>query len=110
MAINYKYILLCILLYRWVETVKTALINCGRTEYTEDEFNRFFRRVYQHYGSLEGYEKLPDAVSYLFMYIQRYLCMHVDVLKSAFKVYVTMPIYAYMLALYIVIYIYKGIW
>ena len=38
----------------WVDTVKQALVNCGRVNYTEAEFNRFFRRVYQHYGSLEG--------------------------------------------------------
>jgi hypothetical protein len=41
------------------------LENCGRTEYTTDEFDRFFRRVYQHYGSLDGYEKLPDALPFL---------------------------------------------
>jgi len=45
----------------WVETVKLALANCDRSQYTDDEFNRFFRRVYQHYGCLEGYIELPDA-------------------------------------------------
>lgn len=45
----------------WVDTVKLALAYCGRTTYTEEEFNRFFRRVYQHYGCLEGYIELPDA-------------------------------------------------
>ena len=29
------------------------------------QFERFFRRVYQHYGSLEGYSKLPDAEVFL---------------------------------------------
>lgn len=45
----------------WVETVKAALANCGRAHYSEEEFNRFFRRVYQHYGCTEGYIELPDA-------------------------------------------------
>lgn len=33
--------------------------------YTDAEFNRFFRRVYQQYGSLEGYMRLPDAEDFL---------------------------------------------
>jgi HAD superfamily hydrolase (TIGR01549 family) len=45
--------------------VRSALEYCGRTDYTQEEFDRFFRRVYQHYGSLEGYEKLPDAIPFL---------------------------------------------
>lgn len=48
-----------------MKTVKYALEYCGRTQYTEEEFDRFFRRVYQHYGSLDGYEKLPDASPFL---------------------------------------------
>lgn len=35
----------------WVSTVKSVLEFCGRS-YTDSEFERFFRRVYQHYGSL----------------------------------------------------------
>ena len=49
----------------WVRTVRSALEFCGRTEYTEQEFSRFFRRVYQVYGSLDGYERLPDAIAFL---------------------------------------------
>eukprot|EP01041_Mallomonas_annulata_P006373 gene6373-12886_t len=49
----------------WVRTVKSALEFCGRGDYSESEFNRFFRRVYQHYGSLEGYELLPDGKDFL---------------------------------------------
>eukprot|EP00961_Rhodomonas_salina_P187950 2536684-Rhodomonas_salina.2 len=49
----------------WVRTVRTALENTGRKDYTDREFERFFRRVYQHYGSLEGYQKLDDAVPFL---------------------------------------------
>lgn len=48
----------------WVRTVQLALSNCGRS-YTDAEFDRFFRRVYQHYGSLEGYVQLPDAAPFL---------------------------------------------
>ena len=61
----------------WVRTVRSALEFCGRTKYTEQEFNRFFRRVYQHYGSLEGYERLPDAVAFLEWAKERGLTMGV---------------------------------
>ena len=37
----------------------------GRARPHHDEFARFFRRVYQHYGSPEGYERLPDAAPFL---------------------------------------------
>ena len=33
---------------------------CGRS-YAEEDFDRWFRRVYQHFGSPKGYEVLPDA-------------------------------------------------
>ena len=39
----------------WRGTVRDALKYTGR-EYSDTEFDRFFRRVYQHYGSLDGYE------------------------------------------------------
>lgn len=48
----------------WAQTVRAALAHCGR-DYAEPEFARFFRRVYQHYGSLDGYEALPDAKPFL---------------------------------------------
>jgi len=48
----------------WMQTVKMALANCGRS-YSDEDFGRFFRRVYQHYGSLEGYVRLPDAEPFL---------------------------------------------
>ena len=34
---------------------------CGRSGYTDAEFERYFRRVYQHFGSPSGYEVLDDA-------------------------------------------------
>ena len=34
-------------------------------KYTDEEFNRFFRRVYQHFGSPGGYMVLEDAQSLL---------------------------------------------
>ena len=49
----------------WVRTVRSVLELCGRDNYTDAEFDRFFRRVYQHYGSLQGYERLPDAQDFL---------------------------------------------
>ena len=58
----------------WVKCVKNALARTGRT-YTDNEFNIYFRRIYQHYGSLDGYEKLPDAVPFLnFVRSKKYLC------------------------------------
>ena len=48
----------------WKVTVKVALANTGR-KYSEVEIDRFFRRVYSHYGSSDGYELLPDAVPIL---------------------------------------------
>lgn len=37
---------------------------CER-EYTQEEFQRYFRRVYQHFGSPAGYMVLDDAQSFL---------------------------------------------
>ena len=48
----------------WSDLIKKTLHLCGR-EYTDQEFARYFRRVYQHYGSLEGYELLPDTLPFL---------------------------------------------
>lgn len=48
----------------WRETVKNTLKKCGRS-YPDSEFDRYFRRVYQHFGSQDGYEALPDAVEFL---------------------------------------------
>ena len=48
----------------WAKTVRRTLELCGR-EYTDEEFNRYFRRVYQHYGSVDGYELLPDTLPFL---------------------------------------------
>eukprot|EP00439_Symbiodinium_sp_Y106_P055609 s1913_g7.t1 len=50
----------------WAWTARTTLANCGR-DYTEAEFNRFFRRVYQHYGSQGAFEELADAKPFLVM-------------------------------------------
>ncbi|CAJ1446445.1 unnamed protein product, partial [Effrenium voratum] len=44
----------------WEKTVRLALTHTGR-EYPREDFRRYFRRVYQHYGSAEAYEELPDA-------------------------------------------------
>mmetsp|Transcript_5544 Transcript_5544/g.8501 ORF Transcript_5544/g.8501 Transcript_5544/m.8501 type:complete len:297 (-) Transcript_5544:117-1007(-) len=49
----------------WRETVHRVLKHSGRADYTEDEFNRYFRRVYQHFGSPKGYMVLEDASSLL---------------------------------------------
>ena len=44
----------------WRATIRRVLELCGRA-YTEAEFERYFRRVYQHFGSPSGYETLDDA-------------------------------------------------
>mmetsp|Transcript_9453 Transcript_9453/g.30867 ORF Transcript_9453/g.30867 Transcript_9453/m.30867 type:complete len:298 (-) Transcript_9453:223-1116(-) len=49
----------------WKHVVRRTLDLAGRTDVEGLEFERFFRRVYQHYGSEEGYEVLPDVVECL---------------------------------------------
>merc|ERR1711959_160567 len=49
----------------WMDTARSALRICGRS-YDEDQFVRFFRRAYQHYGSGDqAYELMPDAAPFL---------------------------------------------
>ena len=45
----------------WRRTIRRVLALCGRSGYTDAEFERYFRRVYQHFGSPSGYEVLDDA-------------------------------------------------
>ena len=55
----------------WKSTVRRAVGLAGASTYSERDFERFFRRVYQHYGSLEGYAVLDDtdpALSFLSQY------------------------------------------
>ena len=54
----------CVRACRWAYTVKLALENAGKTV-SEADFERYFRRVYQFYGSASGYQALPDAESAL---------------------------------------------
>ena len=52
----------------WMDTLITCLSVTGRqldVDYSMDDFNRFFRRVYQNYGCPQGYVELPDAVPFL---------------------------------------------
>ena len=57
----------------WLETVRrvldSALLESNmenkECSYTEEEFQRYFRRVYQHFGSPGGYMVLDDAQSFL---------------------------------------------
>lgn len=48
----------------WAAVVKNTLRHCGR-DYSNADFERFFQRVYQHYGTLEAYEELKDAKGFL---------------------------------------------
>jgi REG-2-like HAD superfamily hydrolase len=53
----------------WRTTVERVLFHAkndadnadGQLSYTEEEFDRYFRRVYQHFGSPAGYMILDDA-------------------------------------------------
>ena len=45
----------------WRRTIRRVLALCGRSGYTDAEFERYFRRVYQHFASPTGYERLDDA-------------------------------------------------
>jgi REG-2-like HAD superfamily hydrolase len=49
----------------WRGTVRLVLEHSGRTDYNDEEFDRYFRRVYQHFGSPQGYMVLDDAASLL---------------------------------------------
>jgi len=51
----------------WQQTIRRVLQhaydNDNQINYTEEEFQRYFRRVYQHFGSPAGYRVLEDAQS-----------------------------------------------
>lgn len=49
----------------WRTTVARCLQHSGRSDYTKEEFDRYFRRVYQHFGSPAGYMVIEDAASLL---------------------------------------------
>mmetsp|Transcript_42053 Transcript_42053/g.98003 ORF Transcript_42053/g.98003 Transcript_42053/m.98003 type:complete len:267 (+) Transcript_42053:33-833(+) len=48
----------------WASVVKATLANCGR-KYPEADTKRFVRRVYQHYGSSDAFEELPESKRFL---------------------------------------------
>jgi len=48
----------------WRATVRRVLELCGR-RYSDREFDRYFRRVFQHFGSPKGYVVLDDAAAFL---------------------------------------------
>uniref|UniRef100_A0A7S3NPN6 Haloacid dehalogenase-like hydrolase domain-containing protein 3 n=1 Tax=Aureoumbra lagunensis TaxID=44058 RepID=A0A7S3NPN6_9STRA len=45
----------------WKYTVRLCLEYTGKIDINEDEFNRYFYRVYQHFGSPKGYTVLPQV-------------------------------------------------
>mmetsp|Transcript_18386 Transcript_18386/g.37626 ORF Transcript_18386/g.37626 Transcript_18386/m.37626 type:complete len:330 (-) Transcript_18386:345-1334(-) len=53
----------------WWQTTIRRVLNYAKgeavNEYSEEEFQRYFRRVYQHFGSPAGYMVLDDAQSLL---------------------------------------------
>ena len=48
----------------WRGTGRRIMELTGRS-YADEDFDRWFRRVYQHFGSPRGYEVLPDAATFL---------------------------------------------
>lgn len=44
----------------WLSLLHLVLKDCGRS-YSEEDVLRYFRRVYQHYGTPSAYETLSDA-------------------------------------------------
>lgn len=48
----------------WALVVKKSLKLCGRS-YEAADVERFFRRLYQHYGTPQAYEALQDAKPFL---------------------------------------------
>lgn len=52
----------------WQETIKRVLEHSGRSppsDFSEEDFDRYFRRIYQHFGSPQGYTILDDAEEFL---------------------------------------------
>ncbi|CAE7474498.1 hdhd3 [Symbiodinium sp. CCMP2592] len=74
----------------WAWTARRTLANCGR-DYTEAEFNRFFRRVYQHYGSQGAFEELADAKPFLEWTRQQGLTVGVTTNEDARVLDTTLP-------------------
>ena len=48
----------------WYETIKLTFQNCNR-DYPKGQFDRCFRRIYQHFGCIDGYLFLDDAQIFL---------------------------------------------
>jgi len=49
----------------WWRIMLEDFLHRAKIKTTPHQFERFFRRIYQHYGSMKGYESLPDAVELL---------------------------------------------
>lgn len=45
----------------WKRVIRTTLDNCNVSGYSKDDFERYFRKVYQFYGNPEAYELLEDS-------------------------------------------------
>ena len=49
----------------WRRTVRETVTKASCQTFTEQDFERLFRRIYQHYGSKNGYEIIPKSVEFL---------------------------------------------
>jgi REG-2-like HAD superfamily hydrolase len=48
----------------WYKVVRLTLESCGRN-YSDNDFNRYFRKVYQHFARSDAYDILDDAKDFL---------------------------------------------
>lgn len=48
----------------WKKTIMMTLNKCDK-QYNSNEFEKFFRRIYQSYGSPESYEVMKDSIYFL---------------------------------------------
>eukprot|EP01034_Spumella_vulgaris_P027480 gene27480-34202_t len=49
----------------WKKCVRTSLEGAGCNTFTSDQFDRYFRSVYQYFGSRDAYSVLSDATEFL---------------------------------------------
>lgn len=49
----------------WEQTFRDCLAICGRSSFQEDDFQRYFRAVYQHFATPESHEQLSDAIEFV---------------------------------------------
>ncbi|KAJ8598264.1 hypothetical protein CTAYLR_005501 [Chrysophaeum taylorii] len=75
----------------WKYAVRLTMEYAGR-DYDDDEFERCFRRIYQHYGSPRGYSELADVRGCLDALTDRGLVLGVTSNTASRTVETTLPL------------------